>query len=693
MPINYVDPTGIRAQLGDYSTGGAGDRLFSNLNREWSGGGGGSAMDQIRSNLNFDDRIQSYSIEDIIKGITGGNQAQSDAIISNFITTQGSPLNMREHFFSILEQWETALPLNNMWLVFFTVPDIVRDEVMGAWGEHVVQLAVRNKEGPAGVPMAWWKQMSGRVDETIQASNEELEGGTNLARRRLLEPDMFTKVFGCAFAQTVTIPQEQVQTAQLGIPGSRGFLRTPVITHRQPFASLNIEFLETNISFVDFLLRPWTVLSGHLGSVARKESLVTDVMIINFSRAGFSPEFVNGGSSTTGGYVDEAVRNKRGFIPRKIWIFNGCQPITIDSQRHTYGADAPVERRTIEWMFRRYQCYLPPEFEGLFDSIHGEESSYMSHTAVALHEAGIAMAASTARRASAINNEAKGFWEGKDGAPNPLDNPDINAPKGDGVVRGFPARHSAKTAALEAEAEADFYWQGYDKQYGDTNTSGGGKWTVDGRGYDRAPPFLPVPGKGNAQEVGWDKEADGESRKLRTERPYGYPVTNWMEGLIAQQTESSKYGAGFDKYNPYRSILALNRDGRRYGGLRTKGGLPSARGDYMQGDWETIYPSWTLPDVESYYETRELNQPFGGDAASSRPWLYEDLSTEMGDTAAPESYHAPAGSFDNTPPFAYAVPLHGGWPGPVEGRYKDIQTQLPQLRGGILERILNFNFN
>ena len=47
--------------------------------------------------------------------------------------------------------------------------------------------------------------------------------------------------FGCAFAQTVQIPQEQVNIDHVGIPNSRGFLAHPVITQRQRFASLNIE--------------------------------------------------------------------------------------------------------------------------------------------------------------------------------------------------------------------------------------------------------------------------------------------------------------------------------------------------------------------------------------------------------------------------------------------------------------------
>ena len=102
------------------------------------------------------------------------------------------------------------------------------------------------------------------------------------------------RTIGCAFAQTVSIPQEQNAINKIG-PTNRGFLKAPILEQRQQFASLNIEFLETSLSFVDFLIRPWVVISSHMGYVARpgqiNNGLTTDMYIINFAKAGADFEY------------------------------------------------------------------------------------------------------------------------------------------------------------------------------------------------------------------------------------------------------------------------------------------------------------------------------------------------------------------------------------------------------------------
>ena len=294
-----------------------------------------------------------YSLEDVVRGLVGdGNE--TDTIINNFLSSNGSPINIRKHFFNVLESWEAAPPLNSLWVVYFKVPRIVTDDTMEAWGEHIISMG-SDKDGN-----------SGSVD---------------LARNKL-DTHPFQHTVGCAFAQTVQIPQEQINMERVGIQNSRGFIPTPVITTRQQFASVNVEFLETNISFVDFLMRPWAILGSHFGSVARgndeqgrRVNLSTDMLVINLSRAGFAP------SISYDDRGDHRVENERGFIPRKIWLFSGCQPVTIDSQRSTYSTDATLERRNVEFMFKRYQVFLPSRMEELFTKVDKDEGGRGIHRA------------------------------------------------------------------------------------------------------------------------------------------------------------------------------------------------------------------------------------------------------------------------------------------------------------------------
>jgi hypothetical protein len=73
---------------------------------------------------------------------------------------------------------------------------------------------------------------------------------------------------GCVLAQSINIPGESLITSFEGTQ-SNGFIRSRIGLGRQDFETLNISFLNTNVNFVDNVIRPWTVMTGHLGMIAR----------------------------------------------------------------------------------------------------------------------------------------------------------------------------------------------------------------------------------------------------------------------------------------------------------------------------------------------------------------------------------------------------------------------------------------
>ena len=73
---------------------------------------------------------------------------------------------------------------------------------------------------------------------------------------------------GCLFVQAVSIPGETNVANPEGLQQS-GYIRTFVGGGRDPFQNLQISFLETNVSFVDNVIRPWVVATAHLGLIAR----------------------------------------------------------------------------------------------------------------------------------------------------------------------------------------------------------------------------------------------------------------------------------------------------------------------------------------------------------------------------------------------------------------------------------------
>jgi hypothetical protein len=76
---------------------------------------------------------------------------------------------------------------------------------------------------------------------------------------------------GCMFAQSVAIPGEALAYGQEGIKYN-AFIRGGVGQGRENFDPVRINFLNTNVNFIDNVIRPWVVMTGHLGMIARPRS-------------------------------------------------------------------------------------------------------------------------------------------------------------------------------------------------------------------------------------------------------------------------------------------------------------------------------------------------------------------------------------------------------------------------------------
>ena len=66
--------------------------------------------------------------------LTAGSSGIASSI--NNMTQTGNPFQTRDHFLNLLSQWETYLPLNELWMVFFDIPSLVREQELRRWGEY-----------------------------------------------------------------------------------------------------------------------------------------------------------------------------------------------------------------------------------------------------------------------------------------------------------------------------------------------------------------------------------------------------------------------------------------------------------------------------------------------------------------------------------------------------------------------------
>lgn len=127
-----------------------------------------------------------------------------------------------------------ALPKGPLWVIVFDFDDNILKTIKN----------VRNYEPK--MPEPW--EISGALD-TVTSQRYQREKG-------------------CMFAQTVSLPREQILYTREGIQYN-SYIRGGVGQGRTDFDSIQINFLNTNVNFVDNVIRPWAVMTGHLGMIAR----------------------------------------------------------------------------------------------------------------------------------------------------------------------------------------------------------------------------------------------------------------------------------------------------------------------------------------------------------------------------------------------------------------------------------------
>ena len=248
--------------------------------------------------------------------LTGENPLSNPSITSLFgFTVPGTPLiSSRDYFLSQMESWFTTVPMRTQWMVLIqSYPTLLTTSVL------------QNLERTEG-----------------NFNNFNISQAVSILKSYPLN-----KVVGCLFAQGVNIPQlENLEVGRDKIfnQQQRGFIPGVVSNGRQPFGDLTIQFRETNTSFVDFVVRPWTILSEHFGMVARPpgdlRNVSTTIKVLQFTRT----------------YQEISQ------IPRKIWTFYNCMPTSVNPKNLTYDQEA-MEIDDTTWAFSNYavenNLYLP----------------------------------------------------------------------------------------------------------------------------------------------------------------------------------------------------------------------------------------------------------------------------------------------------------------------------------------------
>jgi len=148
--------------------------------------------------------------------------------------------------------------------------------------------------------------------------------------------DPVQNIIGCIFAQGVNLPGEDVGVEYAGITqgSKRGFINAPIINGRKDFEPLEVGFLETNSSFVDSFMRPWSILVAHKGLIAtyKDTDIKATIVVHQLKRIGTD--------------WSSAIR--------KTFVFNNCAPINIASETLDYSSSSDFPKLQVKFAYSRY---------------------------------------------------------------------------------------------------------------------------------------------------------------------------------------------------------------------------------------------------------------------------------------------------------------------------------------------------
>jgi hypothetical protein len=219
----------------------------------------------------------------------------------------GSPYNF---YLDILSRWPSTIALASQWFVYFdlgTVNALQAD----------LASAVRNYD--AGGSSGSWE-----ISQTT--INQLLRPDFQIATENLV---------GCVFARQVQTPTENIVAANQGLSYG-GYQAPATVSSRSPYQKLTVVFTETNASFIDLVLRPWSIMVGYNGLVARTANSPKNIKcrfadIISLGKTGAgSPMAI-----------------------RKVFRFYNLAPISVQGITNSYASEG-LMYTSVDFVYDRY---------------------------------------------------------------------------------------------------------------------------------------------------------------------------------------------------------------------------------------------------------------------------------------------------------------------------------------------------
>jgi hypothetical protein len=225
--------------------------------------------------------------------------------------------NPYSFYLDVISDWATSFSLENLffcWFDFSSIPALSND--LNGYVSYWEGSNVQNG----------WNVDNSLVSYVLNHKNQ----------------GSLENLLGCVFAREVSLPGESLKAGNVGL--NYGGYQAPVTSeYRNPYQKFTISFTETNVSFVDYVIRPWLILAGYHGFVSRMPTSDKNIKA----------------SSLDIGYLSKNGSGKR-ISQRKIARFYNVVPVAINSMKNSYQTDG-IQAYNVDFVFDQYAIVAPTD--------------------------------------------------------------------------------------------------------------------------------------------------------------------------------------------------------------------------------------------------------------------------------------------------------------------------------------------
>lgn len=244
----------------------------------------------------------------------------------------GASPSLIKSFLDFISNPETSIPLNSNFLMQFDIPAVVQNAGANNLGYEVFEPNSND-----------WLTLQEKRSSLIKQHNSN------------------TKTLGAGmsfFGNGIVLPQESLGVERGSTILNGGILGGLYSSNRVQQQNIKTTFLETETSFIDLILRPWVIMTSHLGLIARGSSATVKTNLTIFIYSKYP-------------------KSKNQFIPtndvpavsvRKVYKFYGCAPVGISDAgygKHDWGKNSGLPVAAVDWAYNYYTISLPEYSTGV----------------------------------------------------------------------------------------------------------------------------------------------------------------------------------------------------------------------------------------------------------------------------------------------------------------------------------------